>query len=85
MEVLPVLVPLQHRSKERGGRQRPPFLEEVDMDRAEKVKRINRATGDPKARASLMEMIAEAQEPVAAPVEAPKKVAKKKASKKVRG
>ena len=61
------------------------------MDRAEKVKRINRATGDPKTRASLMEMIDEAQAKnvealVEAPVEAPKKkVAKKKASKKVRG
>jgi hypothetical protein len=52
------------------------------MDRAEKVLRINRATQDPKARQSLMEMIEEA--PVAPKVEAPKKkVVKKKAKKKV--
>ena len=49
------------------------------MDRAEKIKRINRATQDPKARASLMEMIYEA--PIEKPVVVKKKKAKKKTSK----
>lgn len=51
------------------------------MNRAEKVFRINRATQDPKARQSLLEMIEEApvvEAPVAVVV-APKK---KKVSKK---
>lgn len=57
------------------------------MNRAEKVRRINRATQDPKARRSLLEMIEEAvvEAPVVeAPVAAPKKkkVSKKKVSKK---
>ena len=56
------------------------------MEYAEKVKRINRATQDPKARASLMELIehpvVEVKPPRVDPVDVPKKVVKKKAAKK---